>query len=192
MERVGRGCQIDRRANGSNRAELGRAFPSPFACKFQDQIAAHGKSSEGEARDVIVRDEMAGDGGDVGRASGMVERGRDAISASAIALIHANHVHSARQTFRGDAQHVSGIAGTFESVDDDHGESVRAIRLPVAMAKDFRSIFDINQSRLTGRRDDMTRKQKAANGLQMSAAQSTARLKCWFVLRGPHGFILNG
>ena len=75
---------------------------------------------------------------------------------------------------------------------NDDGKSVRAVGLPVAMAENLCPVFDVDQAFFAGRGNDVAWKQKAANGLQMSAAQSAARLKCWFVLRGAHAYILNG
>lgn len=76
----------------------------------------------------------------------MIKSGRDAVSASAIALVHADDVHPLSHAFGGDADHVTRIARTFESVDEDDGQRTLAIGLPVTVTEDFGAVADVYQT----------------------------------------------
>ena len=128
MQSVRRGGKVDRGTDRRDRAKLVRTCASPFARKFQHQIAAHGISRQSETGDVVLLDQILGHGSDVLGSSGMVKRGSQRLGAAAVALIHPDHVHAAGKTFGGNPQHVGGIARAFKAMDDDDRQRASADR----------------------------------------------------------------
>ena len=128
MQSVSRSREVDRRADRRHGAELSWTCASPFAGQFQHQVPAHGKARQGEARDVVLRDQILRYRGDILRAAGMVERRGQAFCAAAIALVHPDHIHAQCKALGGNPLHVTGIARALKAVDDDYGQRA----LPVA------------------------------------------------------------
>ncbi len=90
---------------------------TPFAGKFQHQVAAHGKTDQRQAGNLVLLYERMRNGGNILRAAGMIQRGRKVVRSTAISLVHANYIHARGQAFAGKADCVARIAGTFEAVD---------------------------------------------------------------------------
>ena len=65
----------------------------------------------------------------------MIKHRSERIRAAAVALVVADHIHPRMERFLGNAEHISRFAGAFEAVNDNNGQRVRSIRLPMAMAK---------------------------------------------------------
>lgn len=123
----------------------------------------------------------------------MVESRSEGVRASAVALIHAHYVHPDGESLGGDPPHVVGIAGTLEAMHQDHCQRVLAVFLPVAVRQDFDASLYLDQARLGGRKDDVSRQEKVGQGLLMPPAQTASRHKSWsFGLRNLHNLILNG
>lgn len=123
----------------------------------------------------------------------MIERGRTVIGAAAVSLIHPDHVHSCGHSLGSNSRHVGGVAGAFETVDNQHRETVLPVGLPVAVTEHLDARFHSNKLCLGRRNLDGAGKKEAAQRLKMASAQKTARLKGrLLVLRRPHPFILNG
>ena len=83
----------------------------------------------------------------------MIERGREPTRPATVALIHAHDIHSCSQALRRDADGIAGIAGTFQTVNDDSCQGLRTIGLPMAMAKDLHAGLDFDEPFL--RRSDV-------------------------------------
>ena len=107
----------------------------------------------------------------------MVENRGFAVGASAIALIHSNHVHAGGQPLGGKACHILRLRGTFESVNDNDGECGAAVGLPVAVAQGPDAGLDFHQMFLARRKQNAAVDEEAGDGLRMSAAQPAARYK---------------
>ena len=69
----------------------------------------------------------------------MVESRSEFFGAAAVALIEADDVETGEPGFFGRSPRVTGIAGTFEAVDDDESWVRLRSRLPVAVAADVRA-----------------------------------------------------
>jgi len=144
VQRVGRGCQIHRRADCDHGAELRGPLVAPLPCELQHQIAAHGKSDQDESGDAVIFNDVLRHGGHVARKAGVVERGRGGVHATAIALVDEHDVHASVESIPGDSTHVLRIARAFEAVYYDQSQRSAPVRLPMAQAAqlDCRSDFD--------------------------------------------------
>lgn len=193
MQGIGGGSEVHRWAHCHYRAELRRALASPFPCELEHEVAAHGESREGKPGNLIFVQQILGDGGDILGSARMIERGRQRVRPATIALVHADDVHTRGHAFRGDAQHVGRFARTLEAVHNNHGESIFAVWLPVAMAQHFDAGLDFDQTPFAGRRRNSLPQKKIGHGLNMSATQNPPRHKfSTRSLRKPHPLILNG
>lgn len=86
-----------------------RRTRTPFAGKLEHKIAAHGITDQRDALEAEAGGEMADDRTHVGRAAGVIERGRERFGAAAVAHVHADHVDAGGPCTRGDALNVTGI-----------------------------------------------------------------------------------
>lgn len=194
MQGVGRRREIDRGTTHSNRAQLRRSLRSPLAREFQNDVSTHREADEREMRNAVVRDDLSRNGSNVSGKTGMIKHGSKVVGAAAVALVETDDVHSSSQSLFGDAEHVLGIARTFEAVHDDDGESARAIGLPVTVAEHFDAGLDFDEALLGAGQMKAARDHEAGKGLDVSAAEPAARrertrvLRC---LRSPHSLILN-
>ena len=170
-------AKIHGRTDRGDRFEFGWAIASPFAGKFQHEVAAHGKSDECELLDAVVLDHVARDGRDVGGQARVVESGRVVIHAAAVALVHEDDVHPGGETVASDAQHVLRFGRTFETVDGDYGQRLRAIGLPAAPAADFCPGSDFDQTLFRRREMNLTRHEETGDGLHVSAAKPASGAK---------------
>lgn len=134
-ERVSAGVEDEGRADGDDAAELQRCVVTHFAGHFEDDVAAHGKTGGEDFGKRSGDEEFVDDGFDVAAEAGIVESGSEFFAASAVALIEADGVEAGDVGFFGGAQHIAGLAGTFEAVEQDDGGVILRTRLPVAMGK---------------------------------------------------------
>lgn len=119
----------------------------------------------------------------------MIKRRGKSIRATAIALIHANHIHARRQALRRNRPHVLRVAGAFESVDDDDGQRILTRRPPVTVAQNPDAGLDIDASFFGWRNSKTPWQKETCQSLDVAAAQMTPRNKS-IELRIPHKFIL--
>src|SRR3954454_19920976 len=125
----------------------------------------------------VLFDQGADDSTDVGRKSGMIERGCKSLRAATVAHIHAHCVPPRKPRLASGTDHVLRCAGAFESVDDHHrhGLVLESFRLPMTMAKHLDVRLDLEEA-LFGRRQGVAARQKIARqSLGMSATQEAAR-----------------
>ena len=107
----------------------------------------------------------------------MVQGGRFAIGAAAVALIHTHNVQARGHALAGNSHHVRRIAGTFQTVDDDDGERVLAVRLPVAMAQDPYSGLHFDHACFGCGQDDAPLQEEIGDGLAMAALEAASWLE---------------
>ena len=144
VQSVGAGGEIDGRADrGDGHKRRPRA---PLAGELEHQIAAHGVADERHALEAEALGEVAHHGAHVGRAAGVIERGRERFGAAAVAHVHADDVHAGGQGARGDALDVAGIGRALETVHQHRGEPRGALRLrlPMAMAENAAGVGGID------------------------------------------------
>lgn len=191
VQGVGGGSQVDGGTNGGNSAQLGRRLLAPFAGQFQDQVPAHGKTHQSQAADVVPFEQFMRYPSHVLRASGMIQGGCQVVGAPAVALVHADYIHAGVQTFGGQSHRVSGVAGTFQTMNNQQSESGRSIILPMTMTKNGNAGLDFNQALFGGRQLKPALQEEICQRLPVSAAQKAASAEWFPGLRRPHLIILN-
>jgi hypothetical protein len=78
-------------------------------------------------------------------------------------------------------------------VDDDYGEGLGPVLLPMAVGEDSHSRLNFDKPFLGMRQKNSPWKEKAAERLQMTSAKTTAGLEGFVIdLRSRHELILNG
>src|ERR1700690_292442 len=82
----------------------------------------------------------------------MVERGGEIFCATAVALIEADYVEASEPGFFCDAEHVAGVGGAFESVEQDDCGMIAGVFLHVAVGANFSAWFGFEESRDGGRK----------------------------------------
>src|SRR3989442_6185485 len=146
----------------------------PLSRQLQYEISAHGKSRQGKARNVIAIDQALRYRGDIAGQSGVIEHGSNALRAAAVALIHAHHIHACGQALLCETQHVLRFAGALEPVDDDYGEGLGPVLLPITVAEDFYPGLNFDKPLFGMRQKDFPLEEKAAERLEMTSAKTTA------------------
>lgn len=121
----------------------------------------------------------------------MVKSWRKVVSAAAISLVHANHIHARGQPFCGNAQSVAGIARAFEAVHDQKRECAGPVVLPMTMTEHGNTRLDFHQTFFCGRKFQPAEEEEISQRLAMAAAEQAARPEWLFGLQRPHAIILN-
>jgi len=152
MKRISRRGQVDSRADRSYTFYLRRRFLCPFSRELQHQISAHGKSDKRDPRDPLLLNEVLRHGSNILRPAGVIKSRSEVIHPPAIALVHADHIHSGRQALGSQAQGITGITRALESVDHNASKRVAAVGLPVAVAQNAYTGFYFHQPRFCGRK----------------------------------------
>lgn len=121
----------------------------------------------------------------------MVKSWREVVSAAAISLVHANHIHAGSQPFCCNAQGVAGIARAFKAVHDQKSERAGSVLLPMAMTQDWNTRLDFHETFFCSRKFEISEKEEIGHGLAMAAAKQATRPEWFFGLQRPHAIILN-
>ena len=173
MQSVGASGEIDGRANGGDGGK--RRQRAPLTGELEHEIAAHGVADQRHAFKTEARGEVADHRAHVGRAAGVIQRGRERIGAAAVAHVHADDVHARGESAHGDAPHVAGIGRAFEAVHQHRGETRSALRfrLPMAMAENAAGVggIDFDGFSDSGQAKRGTGKKVADDGLQMAVGE---------------------
>jgi len=119
LEGIGTSREIEGGADGGNSSQSRWRGCAEFAGHFGDEIAAHGVSREEDLRKAIAAGEFFEHGAIVGAHAGIVKSRRKEFGATAIALVEADGVEAAFEGLFGDAAHVIGIAGAFQTVNEE-------------------------------------------------------------------------
>src|SRR5207247_11286807 len=77
----------------------------------------------------------------------------------------------------GHTQHVLCCAGALEPVDDDYGEGLGPVLLPITVAEDFYPGLNFYKPLFGMRQKDFPLEEKAAERLEMTSAKTTAGLE---------------
>lgn len=78
-------------------------------------------------------------------------------------------------------------------MDDDYGEGLGPVLLPMTVGEDSHSRLNFDKPFLGMRQEDFPWEEKAAERLQMTSAKTTAGLERFVIgLRTRHELILNG
>ena len=119
---------------------------APFAGELEHHVAAHGVAHQGHTLEPEALGEVTNHRTHIGRASGVIERGRKRIGAATVAHVHADDVHAGGPGARSDALDVAGIRRALQTMHQHHCEALGAhgLRLPVAMAQDSAAVRWIN------------------------------------------------
>src|SRR5207302_8978355 len=174
-------------------AQLRRSLRIPLSRQLQYEISAHGKPRQGKAGKVIALDQALRYRGNIAGQSGVIEHGSNALRAAAVALIHAHDIHACGQALLCDTQHVLCFAGALEPVDDDYGEGLGPVLLPITVAEDFYPGLNFDKPLFGMWQKDFPLEEKAAERLEMTSAKTTAGLERFAIdLRTRHELILNG
>ena len=173
VQSVGAGGEINGRAHGGNGGK--RRQRAPLAGELEHEIATHGVSDQRNALEAEARGEVAHHGAHVSRAAGVIERGRERITAAAVAHVHADDVHARGESAHGDAPDVTGIGRALEAVHQHRGEPRSALRfrLPVAVTEDATGISGIDFDGLSdaGKAKRRPGKKVADDGLQVTVGE---------------------
>ena len=113
------------------------------------------------------------------------------VRASAISLIHADHIHPGCQPFCREPNRVAGVARTLEAMNDYQSQRRRSITLPVAVTENGNAGLDFDEPLFGGGEMQPSQQQEGGERLAMSAAQQAPRPEWFFGLRRPHLIILN-
>jgi hypothetical protein len=109
----------------------------------------------------------------------MIKRGRKVIGSAAIALVHADYIHSRRETFGGQSDRVSGIAGTLQAMNHQQSQSGTSIFLPMAVAEGGNARFHFDKTLLGTRQMQPAQEEKTGERLPVPTPQQTAGPE-WF------------
>src|SRR5689334_19484392 len=171
MERIGRRPQVHSGTNANHAAKFCGRRTAPFACQFQNQVPAHRKSSESDPAELAIADQRMSDLRHIARAPRVIEGRSECVGPAAGSLVHANHIHARGKPFCGYSHSVRRVARPFQSMDDDDGERLGAIRLPMAVAKHLNASFHLNEALFRRRQMQLTLQKKSCQSLLVASAQ---------------------
>ena len=57
------------------------------------------------------------------------------VGSATVTLVDPHDIHTCSQAFLRNAAHVAGVTGAFKAMNDDQGEGLTAVRLPVTLAE---------------------------------------------------------
>jgi len=149
-ESIGAGSEVERGGDGDEGAKLRGGGGGPFAGHFENQIAAHGKTGGENFRERIAGGEFGDDAADIYAEAGVIESGREAFGAAAIALVEAENVEAGEPGFFGGAENGGGFAGTLEAVKKNERGMSGGEGLPVAIGANLRAGLGVEKARYGG------------------------------------------
>src|SRR5688572_29486478 len=119
LERIHAHCQVQRRRDSADGAEVLWRIGSEIACKLQREISAEGITGNREGRESVHIDELAHYGNRIAGESRVIKAVRQVLGRTAVPLVESNRVEAGGECLVGEAAHVVRIAGAFEAVKRD-------------------------------------------------------------------------
>src|SRR4051794_29482663 len=174
MKPTGRGPKAQRGTPRRYRLELRWPLVSPLSRQFEYQVSPHGKSCECETADLILVHKVFGHCRHITGSPGVIQARCFTVLPSAIALVHADHVHPQSHALVRDPHHVLRVARTFEPVHDDDRQCISSHTLPMAVTQDLDSGLHLDPSLFRSGQLDSPSQEKTRQRLDVPSSHPTA------------------
>lgn len=173
---VGAGGEVDDGADRGDGGEQGIA--APLAGELENKVAAHGIADKGDAVQAEAGSIVDQNRAHIARETGVIQSGRESLSAAAVAHVHADDVAACGKGTDSYGANVTRVRRTLQTVNQDDGETRGADRfgLPVAMTQYTAAVGRIHLDRVGNGRQAKggTGKVVGNDGLKMRVSEAAA------------------